>query len=158
MTATNRLIIWNRHEKPRLCLVEFYGKTRNHRIDSYQKSTEHVKADEVENGEATAAGSLLAGVVVWLRITKLPWQAGQHDLLPGLTCGAPVTARGTMTQVRGETHYFHLLLALNQMHTWRASGQLEGRFESCCCDWFAFRRPWLFSQKPVETKKCHLII
>lgn len=33
-------------------------------MEGYQKSTEHVKADEVENGEAAAAGPLLAGVVV----------------------------------------------------------------------------------------------
>lgn len=45
-------------------------------IKSYQESTEHVKADEVKNGKAAAAGSLLAGVVVRLRITKFPWQAG----------------------------------------------------------------------------------
>lgn len=49
--------------------VAVYGNTPNGLIKSYQESAEHVKADEVENGEAAAAGSLLAGVVVRLRIT-----------------------------------------------------------------------------------------
>lgn len=34
------------------------------RVSRYQESTEHVEADEVDDGEAAAAGSLLAGVVV----------------------------------------------------------------------------------------------
>lgn len=57
--------------------------------EDYQKSTEHVEADEVDNGKATAAGSLLSGVVVRLWITQLPRQTGQHDVLPGLTCSTP---------------------------------------------------------------------
>lgn len=44
--------------------------------EDYQESTEHVEADEVNNGEATAAGSLLSRVVVGLWITQLPWQTG----------------------------------------------------------------------------------
>lgn len=58
-------------------------------LKDYQKSTEHVEADEVDDGEAAAAGSFLSGVVVGLRITQLSWQTGQHDLLPGLTGGTP---------------------------------------------------------------------
>lgn len=34
--------------------------------EDYQESTEHVEADEVDNGEATSAGSLLSRVVVRL--------------------------------------------------------------------------------------------
>lgn len=56
-------------------------------VEYYQKSTEHVEADEVNDSKAAAAGPLLAGVVVRLRITQFPGQTGQHDLLPGLTCG-----------------------------------------------------------------------
>lgn len=48
-------MVWN---------VAVYGNTPNGLIKSYQEGAEHVKADEVENGEAAAAGSLLAGVVV----------------------------------------------------------------------------------------------
>lgn len=41
-----------------------YGKAPRPLIERYQESAEHVEADEVENREAAAAGSLLAGVVV----------------------------------------------------------------------------------------------
>lgn len=55
----------------------------------YQESAEHVEADEVDDGEAAAAGSLLAGVVIRLGIAQLPGQTGQHDLLPGFPSGTP---------------------------------------------------------------------
>lgn len=84
-----------------------YGNTPNDLIKRYQESAEHVKADKVENGEAAAAGSLLAGVVVWLQIAKFSWQAGQHDLLPGLSCGAPITAwRKTSASERKSRVFF----------------------------------------------------
>ncbi len=70
-------------------LKKITGTQHSELSEGYQESTEHVEADEVDNGEAAAARSLLSGVVVWLRITQLPWQTGQHDLLPGLTCGTP---------------------------------------------------------------------
>lgn len=54
--------------------------------DDYQESTKHVEGDEVDDGEAAAAGSLLSRVVVRLGITQLSRQTGQHDLLPRLTC------------------------------------------------------------------------
>ena len=59
--------------------------------EGYQESTEHVEADEVDNGKTAAARSLLSGVVVGLWVTQLPRQTGQHDLLPGLTCRTPDT-------------------------------------------------------------------
>lgn len=50
----------------------------------YQKGAEHVKTDEVNNGEVAPTRVLLPGVVIRLGVTQLPGEAGQHDLLPGL--------------------------------------------------------------------------
>lgn len=71
------------------------GSKHLKKYEDYQESTEHVEANEVDNGEATAAGSLLSRVVVGLWITQLPRQTSQHDLLPGLTCGTSNTEQET---------------------------------------------------------------
>lgn len=62
---------------------------------AYQEGTEHVEADEVEDGEAAAAGGLPFRAVAGLRLwsTLLARHAGQHDVLPGLPSGTP-TKRG----------------------------------------------------------------
>ncbi len=52
----------------------------------YQKSTEHVEADEVEDSEVAATGLLLSRVIVGLRVTQFARQTRQHNLLPCLTC------------------------------------------------------------------------
>lgn len=54
---------------------------------SYQKGTKHVEADKVNDGKLAAA--VLAGRVGLIGgafLTGLAELAGQHDLLPGLTC------------------------------------------------------------------------
>lgn len=58
-------------------------------------------------------------------------------------------------RVRGKAVFPWLFIYrwIEMRSTWRASERLEERFESCCSDWFAFRRPWLFSQKPENTNK-----
>lgn len=71
------------------------GSEHRKKHEDYQESTEHVEANEVDNGEAAAAGSLLSRVVVGLWIAQLPRQTGQHDLLPGLACGTSNTEQET---------------------------------------------------------------
>lgn len=56
---------------------------------TYQKRAEHVKTDEIHDGEVAPTGVLLPRVVIRLGVTELPREAGQHDLLPGLTCRTP---------------------------------------------------------------------
>lgn len=93
--------------------------------EDYQESTEHVEADEVDNGEAAATGSLLSGVVVWLWITQLPWQTGQHDLLPGLTCGTPnIEQETTLTQGQNEG-FFHMYLYMYDELEWLVTNYLS---------------------------------
>lgn len=62
---------------------------------AYQEGTEHVEADEVEDGEAAATGRLPFCAVVGLRLrgALLPWHAGQHDVLPCLPSGTPGAER-----------------------------------------------------------------
>lgn len=62
---------------------------------AYQEGTEHVKTDEVEDGEAAATGCLPFRAVVGLRLrgALLPWHAGQHDVLPRLPSGTPGAER-----------------------------------------------------------------
>lgn len=62
---------------------------------AYQEGTEHVEADEVEDGEAAATGRLPFRAVVGLRLwgALLPWHAGQHDVLPCLPSGTPGAER-----------------------------------------------------------------
>lgn len=57
---------------------------------AYQEGAEHVKADEIDDGEVAPASVFLSGVVIWVRVTQFPWEAGKHDLLPGFPCGTPV--------------------------------------------------------------------
>lgn len=67
---------------------------------TYQEGTEHVEADEVEDGEAAAAGVVGFSGVGWLRlgVALLVWETCQHDFLPGLASGTPGHSRG-----RGKT-------------------------------------------------------
>jgi hypothetical protein len=64
-------------------------KRRGVILTAYQKCTEHVKADEIDNGKVAPTCVLFSRVVIRLRVTQLPWEAGQHDLLPGLACRTP---------------------------------------------------------------------
>lgn len=73
--------------------------------EEHQECTEHVEADEIDDGEAAAAGPLLSGVVVWLGITQLPWQTGQHDLLPRLTCGTPESKQEAVQRTCWNIHF-----------------------------------------------------
>lgn len=71
---------------------------------TYQKRTEHVKADEVHDGEVAPTRVLLPGVVIRLGVTELPREAGQHDLLPGLAGRTPFLERakeGLLVGVEG---------------------------------------------------------
>lgn len=83
---------------------------QNEMSEDYQESTEHVEADEVDNGEAAAAGSLLSLVVFRLWITQFPRQTGQHDLLPGLSCGTPNRTRTAATHKHNEGFYPHVFI------------------------------------------------
>lgn len=56
---------------------------------AYQEGAEHVEADEIEVGEACAAGVLLALSKVGLGVTQLAVAAGQQDLLPSLAGRTP---------------------------------------------------------------------
>lgn len=116
-------MIWNRamqlfdlilHTKVYKSLLKRYCCCT--RGNDYQESAEHVEADEVDNGEAAAAGSLLSGVVVRLWIAQLPWQTGQHDLLPGFTCGTPDvhTGAGWAVSPHGFLHLWSHPMAANQ--------------------------------------------
>lgn len=148
MTATNRLIIWNRHEKRGCVWLSLWEDKK--------------PSDWKLPGKHRACKSW------WSR----KWRSRCHRFAPRRGCSptlnhkASLAGRPAWSPARPhlwrtyhsarnkdpserETHFLDLSLALNETHTWRASGQLEGRFESCCCDWFAFRRPWLFFQKPV---------
>lgn len=56
-------------------------------LSSYQKGTEHVEADKVDEGKMAAA--VVAGIAVGRTfLTRPSERARQHDLLPGLTCRA----------------------------------------------------------------------
>lgn len=63
---------------------------------THQEGTEHVEADEVEDGEAAAAGVVGFSGVGWLRlgVALLVWETCQHDFLPGLASGTPGHSRG----------------------------------------------------------------
>lgn len=56
---------------------------------AYQEGAQHVEGDEVNYCESTATRHLLPGVVVGLWVAQFPRHAGQHDLLPRLSSGAP---------------------------------------------------------------------
>lgn len=120
--------------------------------EAYQECTEHVEADEVDDGKAAAAGSLLSGVVVRLGVTQFPRQAGQHNLLPRLACGTPDSKQETVLFPFIVWQPVNVLsgkqLKLQRAKTWKASEPLGEKFESYCCDWFGFRPPLLFSQTP----------
>ena len=62
-------------------------------VYAYQEGAEHVKGDEVDDGESAAAGHLFPGLVVRLRVAQFPLRAGEHDLLPRFTSGTPETQR-----------------------------------------------------------------
>lgn len=128
----------------------------NQMAEAYQESTEHVEADEVDNGKATATGPLLSRVVIWLWIAQLAWHAGQHDLLPGLACSTPNSERGT-TSIQLQPYIKKKdalsIMTYKYILTWTASRQLGERFESCCCGWFVSHLPLLFSQTPKKEKK-----
>jgi len=68
----------------RACVCACVWSSRRH-----QEGTEHVEADEVDDGEAAATALLLPEVVVRVRVTLLAGQAGQHNLLPGLARRTP---------------------------------------------------------------------
>lgn len=57
---------------------------------AYQERTEHVKADEVDNGKVAPTSVLLSRVIIGVWVAQLPWEAGKHDLLPGFPCRTPV--------------------------------------------------------------------
>lgn len=84
----------------------------------------------------------LAGRPAWSPARPLLWRT-YHS------------ARKKHPRVRGKAVFPQLIKYrwIYMRSTWRASERLEERFESCCCDWFAFRRPWLFSRKPENTNK-----
>lgn len=48
----------------------------------YQKGAEHVKTDEVNNGEVAPTRVLLPGVVIRLGVTQLPGEAGLPRCTP----------------------------------------------------------------------------
>lgn len=53
---------------------------------THQEGAEHVEADEVEDGEAAAAGVVIHDAVnLRIRVTHLVGETGQHNLLPGFT-------------------------------------------------------------------------
>ena len=65
----------------------------------YQEGAEHVETDEVDDGKATATRLLPTGVVVGVRVTQLPWQARQHDVLPRFSRGTPVRGGKVTSQL-----------------------------------------------------------
>lgn len=76
-------------------------------LSSYQKGTEHVEADKVDDGKLAAA--VVAGIAVGRTFLTRPIErARQHDLLPGLTCrtsdGQTCEDTQTRTQVEANMH------------------------------------------------------
>lgn len=79
---------------------------------AYQEGTEHVEADEVEDGKTAATGRFPFRAVagLWLGGTLLPWHAGQHDVLPCLPCGTPRGERWESLPPMGPISYLWIFL------------------------------------------------
>lgn len=59
-------------------------------MQAYQKRIQHVKAEEVDDRNAGAAGVLLSGTIVWFGVTEFSIHTGHHDFMPSLSSGDPV--------------------------------------------------------------------
>lgn len=65
---------------------------------THQVSAEHEEADEVDVGQVATTGELFAGLSVGFWVTASTGQSCQHNLLPLLSGGAPIS-----TQKEGST-------------------------------------------------------
>lgn len=61
--------------------------------ETYQKSTEHVKAHEVDDGKVRPTRVLLSRQEVRFRITFLPIHAGKHHFMPRLPSSTPAGSK-----------------------------------------------------------------